>query len=113
MDKLEVGMYARHKKGICKIDGFASTIYDDYITDEKGSMALIDEILKTSHNIIDLIEEGDYVNGVLVESIYSREENKMLFHTFETEIMMEITNENINNIVTKEQFLNIAYRIGD
>lgn len=74
---------------------------------------LFDEhkFIKASHNIIDLIEVGDYVNGVLVESIYSREEDKMYFHTFETEIMIEVTKENINNIVTKEQFESISYEV--
>lgn len=71
------------------------------------------QISRASHNIIDLIEVGDYVNGVLIESIYSREEKKIYFHTFGEEIMIEITNENINNIVTKEQFESISYRIGE
>ena len=66
---------------------------------------------KSSPNIIDLIEVGDYVNGVLVESIYQREKDKLYIHSFDTEIMMCFTNNNINSIVTKEQFESIKYEV--
>ena len=65
-DKLEPNMYVRTEKGkIDKIIGFDGALilflYDlayGYIDDN--------DIIKASHNIIDLIEIGDYVNGYKV-----------------------------------------------
>lgn len=68
-------------------------------------------IIKSSQNIIDLIEVGDYVNGVLVESIYQREKDKLYIHSFDTEIMICFINNNIETIVTKEQFKSMEYKI--
>lgn len=111
--KLEVGMYVRTELySISKIIDMEDLEWIE-IDKNKGYLIHRDTILKASHNIIDLIEVGDYVNGVLVENIYSREEDKMLFHTFETEIMIEVTKENINNIVTKEQFESMSYKVGE
>ncbi len=72
--KLECGMYVRTDKGI--IGKIYEKIRDrftykdsnrDYIT-----YGLIhNEILKASFNIIDLIEVGDYVNGMKVKNIMS------------------------------------------
>lgn len=122
--KLEAGMYVRLHGKIgkiehicmceqCKLRGFYEPVVDFGHNDSDYVSIYWKDDLKASHNIIDLIEVGDYVNGVLVESIYSREEDKMCFHTFGTEIMIEVTKENINNIVTKEQFESMSYKIGD
>ena len=70
-------------------------------------------IIKSSSSIIDLIEVGDYVNGVLVESIYQREKDKLYIHSFDTEIMMCFTNNNINSIVTREQFEAMQYKVSE
>lgn len=115
--KLEVGMYVRTKYGIAKITRYEHYWINgeewNYITTDIGRNFEIDLILKASHNIIDLIEVGDYVNGVLVENIYSREEDKIYFHTFGEEIMIEVAKENLNNIVTKEQFEQMQYKVGE
>lgn len=113
--ELKEGMYVRTKNGeIAKVVA-NSSYWVNIDKFKKDGMTLRTirkiDILKASNNIIDLIEVGDYVNGVLVESIYSKEEDKMCFHTFETEIMIEVTKENINNIVTKEQFESMSYKI--
>lgn len=120
--KLEVGMYVRTK------DGYVSQ-YRYYDTTNMGKLlciplsnrtfANIEDIIKASHNIIDLIEVGDYVNGSkvvninydlnydedIVESItifdYSIEGNDILY------------NEDIKSIVTKKQFEDMEYRIGE
>ena len=70
--KLEVGMYVRTK------DGYVSQ-YRYYDTTNMGKLlciplsnrtfANIEDIIKASHNIIDLIEVGDYVNGLKVIDI--------------------------------------------
>ena len=63
-------------------------------------------IIKSSPNIIDLIEVGDYVNGVIVTQSYIDN----IKH-----IAPEIKENNygIKSIVTKEQFESIKYEVGD
>ena len=126
--KLEEGMYVRTKyNGISKIVDYINdpTHYffkcykldRDYINCEEYITEI--DVLKTSHNIIDLIEVEDYVNGSkvininydlnydedIVESItifdYSIEGNDILH------------NEEIKSIVTHEQMEQMAYKVGE
>lgn len=81
-----------------------------------------DDILKASHNIIDLIEVGDYVNGLKVTKL---DFDKLLLNCKTIECHQEdlsngyegvtfvYTNKDIKTIVTKEQFESMAYKIGD
>ena len=120
---MEVGQLVRTKnKGICKIEGFASTLTDDYIENEKGSLIPKDEITKVSHNIIDLIEVGDYVNGYKIYSIYNDDSvvneynlkhKKCLGKNIYDEDYQEylIYEEEIETTVTKEQFEAIQYKV--
>ena len=61
-------------------------------------------IIKSSFNIIDLIEVGDYVNGYEVTS-------KDQFLGFGNHDWY-MTNDEIKSIVTKEQFSAMEYRLG-
>ena len=121
--KLEKGMYVRTKIGcICQI---LRTTYSKYLSRNKElcyevdrpinvNMELYDEdIFKASHNIIDLIEVGDYVNGYPVttasnglKSIYIdlREDLGWRTKLYETDI---------KSIVTKEQFESMQYKVGE
>ena len=65
-----------------------------------------EEIIKSSPNIIDLIEVGDYVNGVIVTQSYIDN----IKH-----IAPEIKENNfgIKSIVTKEQFSQMEYKVGE
>ena len=109
--KLEEEMYVRTKDGIIlKI----KDIEDIYTTDnEYIGMAIYDneghfindvEIIKISHNIIDLIEAGDYVNGNKVINI-----NGNLFVNGEGALEDIV----IKTIVTKEQFESMEYKVGE
>ena len=64
-------------------------------------------IIKSSPNIIDLIEVGDYVNGNRVLVV----ENREIFFGSGFGIMMILKNEDIKTIVTKEQFEEMNYEI--
>lgn len=66
----------------------------------------LDNFIKSSPNIIDLIEVGDYVNGVIVTQQYMDN----IKH-----IAPEIKENNygIKSIVTHEQFLQMEYKVGD
>lgn len=71
----------------------------------------LDNFIKSSPNIIDLIEVGDYVNGCLVSEI----KDKWLILNYadiETYEQLERKNENIKSIVTKEQFERMQYNLG-
>lgn len=77
------------------------------------------DIINASHNIIDLIEVGDYVNGQLVKHIAYFEGveepiKKLIFadeyHLIPTEVCEE---KDIKSIVTKEQFEQMAYKVGE
>ena len=116
-DKLEPNMYVRTEHGIYKINGYINNNYTQKFTyiDNKGVSNILenDEIIKASHNIIDLIEVGDYVNGEKVgyiddcdgamkEYYYDYEDsNRDVGHYF----------EEIKSIVTKEMFESMKYEV--
>ena len=122
--KLEVGMYVRTKNnGIKKIKGFHSNLYKDFIIVDKG-FDLVDkkEIIKANNNIIDLIEVGDYVNGMQViakdsdnrlyvpedlgEPYYREFSNGCFDYT-----LLDMEHFKIKSIVTKEQFESMQYKV--
>ena len=70
------------------------------------------DIIKSSPNIIDLIEEGDYVNGYKVLNVLDfNDSSKML--SLEKIYDNKITSKDIKSIVTKEQFSQMEYKIGE
>ena len=115
--KLEVGMYVRTKKGIGKINYFINNNYTQKFTyiDNKGVSNILEEkeIIKTSHNIIDLLEVGDYVNGEKITRVIPQDicgdEVLDYQHIFVND--KEIFKHEINSIVTKELFENIKYEV--
>ena len=103
--KLEVGMYVRTKDG--RIDKIED-IRNDFIYIENSDYGYRKDYFKASHNIIDLIEVGDYVNGGQVRektNEYIRiSGGKFLWEYLEKE-------QDIKSIVTKEQFESMQYVI--
>lgn len=132
--KLEVGMYIRTKDGIidkviidynghcaspnceCKHISCAKNYYDE------------DKIVKASYNIIDILEKGDYVNGVEITEIYEKGDSfrgnrnyifkeKIIevandnYETIPVEALF--TNNGIETIVTHEQMEQMAYKVGE
>lgn len=66
--------------------------------------------LKHSKNIIDLIEEGDYVNGEKVTNVDKYDNIYSIEWEYGNVYTTEIINDKfIKSIVTKEQFKNIEY----
>ena len=111
--KLEVGMYVRlncnYELGIGKTimeideDNFIKTKFKD---DFECSLPTY-MITKASHNIIDLIEEGDYVNGDRVTQVTSR----YVEVCYGRDSCDFINEEDIKSIVTKEQFESMKYSL--
>ena len=123
--KLELGenMYVRTKDGIiAKVDYiddntifFDKDLYRTYGDSidflEKDNL---ERIVKASYNIIDILEEGDYINGCYIHEIKSLKDNVMVcMLDSDYEFTSTITNKDIKTIVTKEQFEQMAYKVGE
>ena len=107
-----VGGYVRTQKGIFKILGI-KTVQTKmngnhvlaYLIDDCPLMYITDNnFIKHSKNIIDLIEVGDYVNGLRVEYITNEA-------IFTSGLAHGILFEDIRTIVTKEQIASIEYKV--
>lgn len=121
--KLEEGIYVRTEKGmIAKIiskEDVSGSLHKEeivFILDDGNRLALNSrKVTKLSHNIIDLIEVGDYVNGYsVIEKPYSYLGIK--FISLDTDTSWgwgkgEMPAENIKSIVTKEQFESMKYEV--
>ena len=121
--KWEVGQFVRTKDGII----------DKVIIDYNGHCANPnceykhiscaknyydeDKIVKASYNIIDILEVGDYVNGMEVTRISGTRYDKNDLHCYcehngnENWQQVMIPVKNIKSIVTKEQFEEMSYKV--
>ena len=117
--ELKERMYVRikNKAGYCVI-GEIENINDfrepmaKYCIDIQGNDFIFvpeEMIIKASNNIIDLIEVGDYVNGLLVIDKYYDYANKE-WRLNDRDGLICIEN-NIKSIVTKEQFESMSYKV--
>ena len=64
-----------------------------------------EKIVKHSKNIIDLIEEGDYVNGYKVDEVRISCFDSIIFIN---DFKQELHSNDIKSIVTKEQFESVS-----
>ena len=126
--KISKGMYVRYKyhneQKIGKVDFI---IYNEFadenfigLTNNEGIFE--GKILKANFNIIDLIEVGDYINGYPVVDILEcydndtkRKINRIVYIDkagFEIDNRLTIVgNNDIKDIITKEQFNSMKYVI--
>lgn len=122
--ELKENMYVRTKDGIidkviidynghcaspnceCKHISCAKNYYDE------------DKVAKASYNIIDILEEGDYVNG---QKIYYDEELDFLYvqsfdgdgEFYQESITKQSFIDNIKSVITHEQMEQMAYKVGE
>lgn len=108
MAEIKVGDYIRYNDGtIIKVIEEEHSYYNYLFKNKKG-------IFKHSPNIIDLIEEGDYVRGKLVSNVDKVEGRNFIEWENGDMYSTEIPNDKfIENIVTKEQFEQMKYVVGD
>ena len=123
--KLEVGMYIRTKDGIIarikEIDNNERLYLNQksiYTDDYKHDLIIDYEVIKASYNIIDILEVGDYVNGKKIVDVGCltngpRKGTKVIDYYITPSAVCYLENEDIKSIVTKEQFENMEYRIGE
>jgi hypothetical protein len=119
-EMIEVGEYVRTKDGIIAkvtyVDGLMIDCDEDVFDLKNLAMMEIpieyaeEYIIKHSFNIIDLIEEGDYVNGYKVKEINKK---RIGFQSSHNSISYEYWEDNydIKSIVTKEQFASMKYKV--
>ena len=119
MEEIKVGEYVRTKNGIvAKIKDIefdisyritdGKTIYNNWVEDYGGTFVEKEEIVKHSPNIIDLIEEGDYVNGYKVDEV---RDNAFGIMVFADDYQKEMYENHIKTIVTKEYFKSGEYEV--
>ena len=118
--ELKEGMYVRFNNGsiqkINHVDERNNPLFDLNID---GNLHSTFDIQKASHNIIDLIEVGDYVNGDLVlfagATTWDNDGNVLVkqVHINHNGYDWWLTEDLIKSIVTKEQFESISYKVGE
>lgn len=120
--KIEVGMYTRTKYGIGKIDETRMFMneFQFHLDINVGRILNVNDntywntqkdiIKEPSFKLIDLIEVGDYVNGVEVEEITDTEIMLVDTHLY---IDKNVANKLIESVVTHEQFESVSYKVGD
>ena len=113
---MKVGDYVRTKKGIEKITYIRESVtlggYEKYMTSDKRAYENLTDfanIIKSSPNIIDLIEEGDFIDGKQVVKAIHCSDGFNRIELFGGKAIMN--NTPIKSIVTKEQFESIEYKI--
>ena len=125
--KLEVGMYcydkSNRKLGIGKIIEFRKN--NNAVIEYRSGVVLISVgNIIASHNLIDLIEVGDYVNGYKIEEVNNNlNEHKGICNCLDTYLWcvneldkfeeIEIFENDIKSVVTKEQFNSMKYEVGE
>ena len=108
---IEVGEYVRTDKGII------TKAHDGFIERLENGKSAFGKAVKHSYNIIDIIEIGDYVNGRLVLQVDYKNKNICLLIPFTDTLantnIMWYGYENIETILTHEQYESNCYRLED
>lgn len=116
--KLEVGMYCYNKTnrklGIGKIIDFQSNNNVNIRYKNSIELASIGNVI-ASFNIIDILEFGDYVNGQVVTQIIpnNRKTDPSTMIYTGTNHVVGLYNEDIEDVITKEQFEQMVYKVGE
>lgn len=119
MEDIEIGKYVRTEKGYIGkiiqkendyIDGKFKNISVCLSSLKRGD--IVGKVIKHSKNIIDLIKEGDYINGAEVLGIYIPRD---AWDTVEIRLNDRYTNfiipDQIKTILTKEQYERNCYKL--
>ena len=117
MEEIEVGDWIRTKKGnidkiACEFDKNnwrSKNTYGELIVRCLDNIYLLDDIVKHSKNIIDLIEVGDYVNGYKV--IAKSDDGYIVILTDDIEQGELLAEEEIETILTKELYQANCYTV--
>ena len=112
--KLEEGMYVRTKKGtihkIFEIDKMLKYEKEDRLIINEDNWFLVEsDLVKASHNIVDLIEVGDVITtNNLCGQVTHVERDKIYTTCYDGEYCYDYQ---IQSILTKEQFESMKYEV--
>lgn len=116
---MQIGDYIRTEKGIAKIIGKRDDIRFAYpnawVTDtyleinDDTEYVYDDQIWKSSPKILDIVEQGDYIDGKEVVKAYHFADGFNRIELFGGKAILNQTK--ITSIVTKEQFESMKYRL--
>ena len=107
-NEIKVGEYVRSDLGsIGKVTRIENNVF---LYEDKELICFIDNVVNHSKNIKDIIEIGDYINGVKVKCFFRDNLTHMV--VIETVDKRKYYNDKIiHDIVTKEQFESIMYKV--
>lgn len=110
---MKINDYARIKNyGIKKLLDIGEFLgMKQYLIDEDGTYVIDNSIIKSSLNIIDLIEVGDYVNGSKVQEIGKDYVEIEEYSGLNNDMPCIVKTKDIKSIVTKEQFESMKYEV--
>ena len=112
---MKVGDYVRVKnteKDYIEITQIKKFYLDEFV-DYRDNDYSVNEIIKSHPNIIDLIEVGDYVNGVEVLEKQIDELNEEYLQCGVGDyVVCTYETKDIKSILTKEQFESMEYKVG-
>lgn len=109
--ELRENMYVRTKDGIIDKILKLNKSYVKGVSQKDELYAYdIDNIVKASYNIIDILEVGDYVNGVEVINI---DDEWITMSDMQVPILKSIANGMIKSVITHEQMEQMAYKMGE
>lgn len=128
MEEIKVGEYGRTNKGKIFIFAWLENSDEKRYTNKVllGNGKIFEnkfyyfddgeEIVKHSKNIIDLIEVGDFINGMKIDDIgeikrFGKTAQKCLWVNIGDGI--DIIDEEIKDILTKEQHMQNCYKIAE
>lgn len=114
--KLEIGQFIRLKSGysdesgIGKISFVANCGVATIDFKNKKLGVFVENIKKASYDIIDILEVGDYVNGVEVINI---DDEWITTSDIQVPILKSIANGMIKSVITHEQMEQMEYKVGE
>ena len=81
---------------------------------DNNEVTVDDYVIKSSPFIIDLIEVGDYVNGIKITDVYDDDKEVNDYNLKHKKCLgTNVYEEDIKSIVTKEAFESMEYKIGE
>ena len=114
-DVIEIEEYIRNKEGfignVQKIIKQEKKMVDYYYCCESTMASSYEnEIIKHNKNVIELIQVGDYINGMLIEDI-EKIDNKKVFYSNGRMVAWTNRDKGIETILTKEQYRDNCFEI--
>ena len=116
-DKLEVGMYVKFKTLSNQAKVGQIQLIDNSIYELDNNEVTADKyIVKASHNIIDILEEGDYVSTITGEcaviiGVYNNINSKKYLRL--CNCIGDYYEDDIKSVVTHEQMEQMEYKVGN